>query len=260
MEIYPNKKKWVEIEVKPGYVQTMDKKTGPLATKLAFFLQRSGLRPAALSVRSGVKEGVLSYLLNDKRSADETTLLAIAKALNLSQEETHELFLAAAIRRTTGEAADTWSSISGKMEPNAAPVSDDDVVWLSVIKRVPAGKAIQAVEEYEDDPIPIPRRDLKGRRPDEVLVIRVAGDSMSPTVQNGDAVVVIPDLAYANGDVVVMRIDQEGSVTLKRFYQQGNTVILKADNPVYDPMTFSLLDPDNEVRIIGKVVSLQRKL
>ena len=58
-----------------------------------------------------------------------------------------------------------------------------------------------------------------------------------------------------NGEIVVARVHQLDA-TLKRFYRRANRVVLKAENPKYDPIEAS----GDEVEVIGKLIGIYRKV
>ena len=64
------------------------------------------------------------------------------------------------------------------------------------------------------------------------------GDSMAPTICDGDVVCIRRQPAVEQGQIAAVRIGEEA--TLKHFYRQGNVVSLIADNPaVCPPMVFA---------------------
>lgn len=88
--------------------------------------------------------------------------------------------------------------------------------------------------------------------------LQVKGDSMKDArILDGDLVFVRKQPIVENGEIAVVLIDEEA--TLKRFYYTNKGVILKSENPAYQPMFYG---PDDfkEVRVLGKAVLMQTKL
>jgi len=56
------------------------------------------------------------------------------------------------------------------------------------------------------------------------------------------------------GEIAAVLIDDDA--TLKRFYQYGNHIVLKAENPNVKDLEFELGD-DVNIRILGKAVAFQ---
>lgn len=80
--------------------------------------------------------------------------------------------------------------------------------------------------------------------------IRIAGDSMEPTIQNGSIVFVRKTSALRNNDIGIFMVDVEESVC-KRYIKNGKTVELHSDNPSHLPI---ILKPHQQLGIVGKVL------
>ena len=78
------------------------------------------------------------------------------------------------------------------------------------------------------------------------------GDSMAPTICDGDIVCIRCQPEVEQGEIAAVRIGEEA--TLKHFHRQGDTVMLLADNAaVCPPMVYT--GPQlNEIRIEGRAV------
>ena len=123
---------------------------------------------------------------------------------------------------------------------------------VPILGRVQAGLPVLA-EENQEGTIPLPRE----WAPDEkVFLLRVKGDSMKNAhILPGDLAVVRQQPNAENGEIVVARL-HESDATLKRFYRRGNKIVLKAENPKYDPIEVT----QGEVEIVGKLIGLYRRL
>ncbi|MBW4554622.1 MAG: transcriptional repressor LexA [Trichormus sp. ATA11-4-KO1] len=93
--------------------------------------------------------------------------------------------------------------------------------------------------------------------PSQSYALRVAGDSMiEDLIADGDLVflrpVPEPD-QLKNGTIVAARVDGYGT-TLKRFYRQGDRVILKPANPKYNPIEVLAM----QVQVQGSLVGVWR--
>lgn len=123
---------------------------------------------------------------------------------------------------------------------------------IPILGAVAAGEPILATEDYED----YVELGDDGIRVD--FCLRVKGDSMKDArIMDGDIVFVRRQPTVENGDIAVVLIDDE--VTLKRFYITEQGIILKPENPAYEPMFFSHED-FRQIRILGKAVAFQSKL
>lgn len=91
-----------------------------------------------------------------------------------------------------------------------------------VIGEVAAGYDHIALEDWEGDTVDIPDDYLRGRSRNEFFVLRVKGDSMYPTYQEGDKVLVLKQttLNYS-GQVGVILYDDELASLKKVEYKKG---------------------------------------
>lgn len=123
---------------------------------------------------------------------------------------------------------------------------------IPILGRVAAGKPALAVENVEGT-IPLPTEWAKGQ---ETFLLKVKGDSMSPYILPGDFVIVRSQPSAENGEVVVTLMGEEA--TVKRFFRRGGKIELKPDNERWE--TIQLEEGDGDVRIIGKVIGVFRKV
>lgn len=73
----------------------------------------------------------------------------------------------------------------------------------------------------------------------EYFMVKVKGESMMPTIADGDTVLVRKQSDVENGEIAVVLIDGEDA-TIKRVYKSEQGVTLVADNPsVYPPHFYS---------------------
>ncbi|KQT33370.1 hypothetical protein ASG29_04745 [Sphingomonas sp. Leaf412] len=138
-----------------------------------------------------------------------------------------------------------------------APAADDVTIpWLAVAAA--AGSGVVAAEERVLRGLPLARATLRdlGVAPPDASVIAVAGDSMAPTLLDGDRVLVdradrrIP----AAGAVFVIRRDEVLSV--KRLLAGGGSIRVVSDNPAF---AAEVLSP-HDVTVIGRARLLWRGL
>ena len=121
---------------------------------------------------------------------------------------------------------------------------------VPLVGRIACGMPILAEQNIEGM-ISVP----EGWRADFVLTCR--GDSMAPLIMDGDLVAVRSQPEVENGEIAVVRIDDEA--TLKKVNFDGTTMVLQPLNPAYPLMTYTgaaLAD----VHIEGKAVGLCRGL
>ena len=84
------------------------------------------------------------------------------------------------------------------------------------------------------------------------------GDSMAPTICNGDIVCIRCQPEVEQGEIAAVRVGEEA--TLKHFHRQGDAVMLLADNAAVCPPMFYAGEQLSELHIEGKAVGLCRSL
>ena len=84
------------------------------------------------------------------------------------------------------------------------------------------------------------------------------GDSMSPTIRDGDIVCIRSQPEVETGQIAAVRIGEEA--TLKHFHRQGDAVMLLADNTAVCPPMIYTGPQLAEVQIEGRAVGLCRSL
>nr|WP_307837778.1 transcriptional repressor LexA [Actinoplanes rishiriensis] len=132
-----------------------------------------------------------------------------------------------------------------------APKSDlsDSDVRVPLLGAIAAGAPILADEQVEDE-LTLPLS-LTGRG--TLFALRVKGDSMvDAAICDGDLVVVRQQPSADNGDIVAALIGEEA--TVKVFRRSDTGVELLPRNAAYPVI------PGNEAEILGKVVSVLRRV
>ena len=143
--------------------------------------------------------------------------------------------------------------IQSKLEKNNN-INEENIAEVPIVGRVSAGTPILAEENLEGS-LFIDKSIV--RNPKGVFALRVEGESMvNAGILDGDFVLVQQQPVAEQGEIVVVLIEDEA--TVKRFYKDKNKIKLKPENDTMNPI---IVDPqDNNVRIIGKVVGVIRKI
>src|SRR5215213_5575810 len=100
---------------------------------------------------------------------------------------------------------------------------------------------------------------LSGAAPDDLSIIRVEGDSMSPTLNDGDDILVDArgcDEQLRDG-IYVMRVDDSLLVKRLAIHPLGQRLTVQSDNPAYPDWPDCGLD---QVHCIGRVIWAGRKI
>jgi repressor LexA len=107
-------------------------------------------------------------------------------------------------------------------------------------------------EEAEYIVLHIP--ELRGKSERELFAVRVHGDSMEPTLREGDVVVFWTQGAVEPGRIVAVHVHWDG-VVIKRLQRHGDTWYLYSDNPEHPPVPLHEAD-----KVLGVAVNLVRKI
>ncbi len=120
---------------------------------------------------------------------------------------------------------------------------------LPLMGEVAAGYPIEAIENPELVEVP---RDFVGAK--ESFVLRVKGDSMiDDGIRDGDLIIVESRRTAQPGQTVVALVDGR-EATVKRFYPEGEMVLLQPANESMPPLRY----PANQVQLQGVVIGLMR--
>ncbi|MCL2053683.1 MAG: XRE family transcriptional regulator [Oscillospiraceae bacterium] len=129
-----------------------------------------------------------------------------------------------------------------------------DSVPVPVIGAAAAGLACHAEENIEYYEY-APRSIISSN--ETYAYLRVQGDSMSPTIMEGDLALIRCQTSIDNGEVAVVIIDDEDGVVKRVKYDEG-WIELVSENPSYPPRRFEGKEVDR-VRIFGRVMECKRR-
>lgn len=124
---------------------------------------------------------------------------------------------------------------------------------IPIVSQISAGLPIYAEENILEHTY-IATKKLNSNK--EIFGLRVNGDSMDKEFRDGDVVIVEKDAVVENGQIAVVQVNGYNA-TVKRVRYEKDRIILipESNNPAHYPQVYS---QDDEVKIIGKVVSSQK--
>lgn len=88
--------------------------------------------------------------------------------------------------------------------------------------------------------------------------IKIAGDSMSPKIDDGDLVLIQREVDIEDGDIVVAVVDRQDGF-IKQVHFEENILTLHSFNPYYPDMVFRG-NEIKQVRFVGKAREVKRIL
>ena len=120
---------------------------------------------------------------------------------------------------------------------------------IPLLGKVTAGSPIEAIEN-PNEYFTVPNSLVNGKK--EIFALNVSGDSMiNAGIFDNDIVIIEKSNTAHNGDIVVAMND-DNEVTIKRFYKEKNHFRLQPENDYMEPI---ILD---NVTILGKLIGLYR--
>ncbi len=196
-------------------------------------MELRGMKQADLVEITGISKGALSSYISGHYVPKQNNIFLISKALNVNE---------------------SW------LMGNDVPMerfhsSKKKGVTINVLGRVAAGIPIEAIENVIDtEEI---TEDLA--KTGSFFGLQIHGDSMIPSICDGDIVIVRQQDDAENGEIVIATVNGTDA-TCKRLRKYKGGIELISNNPTYEPMDFSNQEiVEKPVRIIGKVVELRRK-
>lgn len=133
-----------------------------------------------------------------------------------------------------------------------------NVIKIPLLGRVAAGNPQEAIQEAEEF-LYIPA--MGNKRSEDYFALRVNGESMEPSLMDGDIAIIHIQPDVDSGQIAVVLIDNQDS-TVKRVFKSQDGITLVADNPtVFSPRFFTNDDCLTlPVKILGRVISIQREM
>lgn len=187
---------------------------------------------AEFARKAGMSQGGLHRILSGGEPNRET-LIALAKAAGVS----------------VGWLADE--------EPSSLPPQRGETLVRRLAFQASAGAGALVIQE-EPSPLPLPSALITelGLKPENARAMEAQGDSMKPTIEDGDLILVnVADRELRDGKIYVFTIGDEAF--LKRLRRERGRAVMVSDNPDFPPEPV----PAGEViRIIGRVVWGGRRL
>jgi len=125
-----------------------------------------------------------------------------------------------------------------------------NLMEIPLLSSVPAGRtALMFQPEYIERYVTV-----DNVRDKNAFALIVKGNSMAPKIENGDIVVVSPQLEARSGDICVVRVNDED--VLKKVKIDDKYIHLIPLNPSFDPLTVRKRD----ITFIGKVIKIIKNL
>lgn len=213
----------------------MSDKVATFAQRLRAGLDIRQMNQTELAKRSQISKSSISRYIKGDWEGKQGAVYALAKALGVT-----EAWLMG--YDVPMEAEEAPSPIPAGFEPLP------EMATIPLVGSIACGTPILAEQNIEAR-IGVPAL----WRADFALTCH--GNSMAAMIQDSDIVCIRKQPEVENGEIAAVRIGEEA--TLKRFYRQGDTVMLQAENPAFSPLVYTR-DQLNEITIEGRVVGICR--
>lgn len=217
-----------------------------VSERLKVAMKEKGITQSELSRESSISKSTLSEWISGKYEPKQDKVFILANALNISPSWLMGL-------TDTMEAYKDIEPVYSQLDtPRQQKVYDfaqhqldeqniDDTQSVYLVGHTAAGLAIDYGQfNIEKIKATVP----KGAD----YAVLVHGDSMEPLIEDGQIIFYREQPIVENGEIAIVELNRE-EVTCKKFYHEGDKVILKSINPAYDDMVIT-----ENIRIIGKVI------
>jgi phage repressor protein C with HTH and peptisase S24 domain len=91
------------------------------------------------------------------------------------------------------------------------------------------------------------------RNPKYLAVLEAFGDSMTPTISDGDIMLVDTSEMTVRGPAIYVVLAGNQAIVKRVELKMDGSLVVKSDNPAYEPYTYKA-DQTEELRVLGKVV------
>lgn len=225
---------------------------------------------SALSRASGVPQPTINRILKNvgKGQPESGTVTKLAEACNVSFTWLNEGIGDKHRKpdRPLSESEKTAKSNGFKTRSvrEVDPDTDETVSIRSVKLKLSAGISGYGVEQLSEReagyPVILPRRwfEQYGLRVDDLVAVKVRGDSMEPTISDGDTVVInTASINLKDGKIFAVNFD--GEAVVKRLVTDYGRWFLHSDNP--DQRRYHRQECSTaECIVVGQVVFIQRSI
>lgn len=217
-----------------------------------------GLNYSNIAIRLGKNTSYLQKFVKEKspKRLDENFRKGLAQILGVDEQELTDIPLNAPIVPShlsgVNMVADKITSAVSSFFKKPLP----DTVGIEMLNvSACCGAGIDNLSENVVGIWQMPLMDFKAisqSAPEFIKIVKAVGDSMAPTINDGDFVFVDVSNQSMGSDGVYC-LSSETGLSIKRLQNNFNgEIIIKSDNKDYDSLSFKIGD----IRILGRVVNI----
>jgi SOS-response transcriptional repressor LexA len=199
--------------------------------KLADLIENKGLNFRKVSLMIGKGDSYIQRFikLGLPERLPEDARIKIANILGVDEQELTDL----------------PKSLLSKSSPNSVSIKIIDAVAC-------CGTGIEALQENVVGTWDIPLqkyRDFSTAKPENVYMLQVEGDSMTPTLNSGDWALADTSQNFISSDGLYL-IRMASGLAVKRIQSGLNDITIKSDNPAYGEINANV----GEIAVLGRVI------
>lgn len=195
--------------------------------------QRAGLSQEDLALESELDRTYISMLERNIKAPTLTTLVKLAEALSIS-----------------ATALLSMAENCNKLEMLNGHQKKEKLRFPFMGTAVSCGQPVTEDYKIEKE---ISLDDFLIHHPKKTFFIKATGDSMAPTIMDGDMLVIELASKAKNDDIVLAQIDND--FTVKRYFKTQKELRLIPDNPLFKE---TQLGDEQQIIICGVLVGVLR--
>ena len=222
--------------------------------KVAKLLEEKGLNANAVSLQIGYERTYLKQFLtkeNPKRLS-ERARRSLAVILDIPEQELTDEDLS--LRDILPTSFQGFANISKSITDLFGKPKVQTHAKISIIDVTACcGDGVDNLQENTCGEIALPMEEFKSitnSAPENIKLIKATGDSMEPTIRDGDLVWIdIANCFISSDGIYLLRMPTAG-LAIKRVQAGLTNISVKSDNPKYSDITAEV----GEIKVIGKVI------
>lgn len=212
-------------------------------------IREKGLSLNSLSLQFGKSGTYLHKFINfdSPKRLDEEVRMKLAAILEVDEQELTDLPITPTPAHMAGV-----SLIADKI---ASLFNKEDIVTIDMVDATACcGDGVENLPEKICGHWRLPLAEFKSLasgNPNDIKMLRVQGDSMQPTINEGDFVWVDISNNFVGSDGIYL-IRMATGLAVKRLQAGLSNVVIKSDNPTYSDITAEV----GELKIVGRVIHI----
>lgn len=140
---------------------------------------------------------------------------------------------------------------SQKLDPNIDFALAREIVKVPIVNDIPASGFVRSFEDMISEDYIYTTVLRQG-----TFALRIKGDSMSPRYEDGDLVILYPDVFFENGKVYAI-VANDSEATLKTVYREGDILRLVPSNKKFPEIKVHIKDVIRLYRVAQLVKVIQ---